>query len=716
MLGLERIGVQSRFILLMLLVSLGSILAIGWVGYRSAHSAITHAVHNHLQSVRHAKTSGLMAMLESLRDQVVALSDGKLAAEAMAGFRQAYRGLSDETLTPEEEQALRDYYADHYLPALKDTLGGSPQTEQYLPDEPAQRYLQYHYVAKPTDIAKPTDAPATDVPAQATTPASTGDDSLYSRTHAAVHERLERLGTLFGYEDILLIDDDTLEIVYTLRKRPDFATNLRNGPYASTNLAKAVAILARDRDRDTFKVVDTELYRPDLGRPVGFVLSPIFDGPEMIGILALEFPIDRIVNLLSGNNQWEREGMGKTGECYVVGPDFTMRSRSRFMVEDPKGFVESLRTSSLTASIVDQIERQQTVINQLPVKTPSVEEALLGREGLTTVRDYRGIPVISSYGPLDLNSLRWAVVAEMDVAEAYKPIDDYARRAVLTTTALALATTLLALVSSWLLVRPLKQLAAAARKIGAGETAVSVDLNTRDEFGELARVFNDMSASLQRQRTELEDKARENQELLLNILPAAAIEQRREGDERATRQFADVTVLVAEFGGVDDIGGRGNDSRSMSLLGDLVAACDEAAERCGVEKVRAVGAMYLAVCGLSVSRPDHAARAMLFARELSKIVSAFDREHGAPLTLSVGINSGPVVGGVVGRHKFLYDLWGDTVAIASRLAAHDGGVIHVTESVHARLSDLYSFEGPIDMELRGQGVVKTWRLAIPTEA
>lgn len=716
MLGLERIGVQSRFILLMLLVSLGSILAIGWVGYRSAHSAITYAVNNHLQSVRHAKTSGLLAMLESLRDQVVALSDGKLAAEAMVAFRQAYRGLSDETLTTDQEQALRNYYANHYLPALRETLGGSPQTEQYLPDEPAQRYLQYHYVANAGDTPDQTaTAPAADASA-ADTQAAAGDDSLYGLAHAAVHERLERLGTLFGYEDILLIDDDTLEIVYTLRKRPDFATNLRDGPYASTNLAKAVAILARDRDRDTFKVVDTELYRPDLGRPVGFVLSPIFDGPEMIGILALEFPIDRIVDLLSGNNQWEREGMGITGECYVVGPDFTMRSRSRFMLEDPQGFVKSLRNSSLTASVVDQIERQQTVINQLPVKTPSVEEALLGREGLTTVRDYRGIPVISSYGPLDLNSLRWAVVAEMDVAEAYKPIDDYARRAVLTTTALALATTLLALVSSWLLVRPLKQLAAAARKIGAGETAVSVELNTRDEFGELARVFNDMSASLQRQRTELEDKARENQELLLNILPAAAIKQRREGDERATRQFADVTVLVAEFGGVDDIGGRGNDSRSMSLLGDLVAACDEAAERCGVEKVRAVGAMYLAVCGLSVSRPDHAARAMLFARELSKIVSAFDREHGAPLILSVGINSGPVVGGVVGRHKFLYDLWGDTVAIASRLAAHDGGVIHVTESVHARLSDLYSFEGPIDVELRGQGVVKTWRLAIPTEA
>ena len=694
MLGLERIGVQSRFILLMLLVSLGSILAIGWIGYQSARSAITNAVQNHLQSVRHSKTSGLMAMLEALRDQAISLSDGKLAAEAMVNFKQSYRALAAETLSDAQEQELRSYYATDVLPQIQKNLGGTAQPEQYLPANPAQRYLQYHYMVS----------------------AETGDDSPYGLAHAALQERFDRVGKMFGFEDILLIDDQTLEVIYSLRKRPDFATSLRDGPYAATNLAKAADILSRAGDRDAFKVVDTELYRPSLGRPVGFVLSPIFNGPDMVGILALEFPIDRIVELLTGNFQWEREGMGKTGECYVVGPDFTMRSRSRFMVEDPKAFLQNLRTSMVTTSVVDQIERQGTVLNQLPVKTYSTEQALIGREGIAMINDYRGVPVLSSYGPLDLNSLRWAVVAEIDVAEAYKPIDDYARNAVLATTALALGTTILALLSSWLLVRPLKQLAVAARKISAGDTTVSVDLHTRDEFGELARVFNDMSANLRRQRADLEEKARENQELLLNILPASAIEQRRGGDEKATRQFADVTVLVADFGGIDALGGRGNDSHAISLLGDLVAACDDAAEKCGVEKVRAVGSMYMAVCGLSVSRPDHAARAMLFAKELTQIVAAFDRENGATLTLSVGINSGPVVGGVVGRHKFLYDLWGDTAAIASRLAAQGDNTIHVTQQVYDRLSDLYSFDGPFDVELRGQGTVKTWRLRRSVEA
>lgn len=89
MLGLERLGVQSRFILLMLLVSLGSIFAVGFLGYRSAKESLTRAVQNHLQSVRHSKTAALMTLLESLRDQVISLSDSKLVSEAMTRFKEA---------------------------------------------------------------------------------------------------------------------------------------------------------------------------------------------------------------------------------------------------------------------------------------------------------------------------------------------------------------------------------------------------------------------------------------------------------------------------------------------------------------------------------------------------------------------------------------------------------------------------------------------------
>ena len=702
MLGLERLAVQSRLIVLLLAVSLGSILAIGWIGYRSARDSITYAVQQQLQSVRHSKTTALVDTLKGLRDQVLSISDGRLATDGMAGFRRGMAGLQDASLEPEQEEKLRRWYAEEFIPELKSHLGGAPMVEQYLPAEPRQRYLQYHYllpeqrrlVTGDKDVLPPADL----------------DDSEYGIVHKAVRDRMERAATLFGYEDILLIDDDTLEIVYSLKKRPDFATSLRAGPYAGTSLARAAASLALARDKDSYRVADIEAYVPDAGLPVGFVLSPIFNGPEMIGILALEFPVDRIVAITTGRFEWEREGMGKTGECYLVGPDLMMRSRSRFMVEDQEGFMASLRRSSLPSTTVDQIERQGNVINQLPVRTPAAEDAIRGREGLTIITDYRGVLVLSSYGPLDLDSIRWGVIAEMDVEEAYAPIRSYARHALLAATGLSLGTAILALVASWLLVRPLRQLTEAARRIGAGEVGVRVDLNSRDEFGDLARTFNQMSESLREQRSELEAKARENQELLLNILPAAAVAQRRDGDEKATRQFADVTVLVAEFVGLDSVSGPGSERAAMDFVSDLIAACDEATERCGVEKVRAVGSAYLAVCGLSLPRPDHAARTVQFGRDLCRIVAQFNSLHGTALSVSVGVNSGPIVGGVVGRQKFLYDLWGDTVAIASRLAAQNGQAVVVTDPVHDRLVDLYAFAGPVDVEVRGNGTVRTWAL------
>ena len=702
MFGLHRLAVQSRLIVLLLLVSLGSILAIGWIGYRSARDAITHAVQQQLQSVRHSKTTALLDMLKGLRDQALSLSDGRMATDGMGAFRRSVAGLADATLEPAQEEALRRWYAETFLPDLEKHLGGTPQVEQYLPSSPRQRYLQYHYLLP--------EAGRSGGDGRSGPPGGAEEDSEYGIVHEAVRERMARAAKLFGYEDILLIDDDTLEVVYSLRKRPDFATSLRNGPYSATNLARAVASISHARDKDAFRIVDIEPYPPDSGLPVGFVLSPIFDGTEMIGILALEFPVDRIVAITTGRFEWEREGMGKTGECYLVGPDLTMRSRSRFMVTDPAAFVASLRRSPLPASVVDQIERQGNVINQLPVRTVAAEEALRGREGLAVIDDYRGVPVLSSYGPLDLDSLRWGVVAEMDVDEAFAPIRDYARRALLASTALALASSLLALVASSLLVRPLRRLADAAARIGAGETGVHVDVDSRDEFGELARTFNGMSDSLRRQRLELESQAAENQALLLNILPASAVAQRRGGDERATRQFADVTVLVAEFGGLDAAVGPEAESRMLGLVCDLVAACDEAAERAGVEKVRAVGSAYLAVCGLSVPRPDHAARTVAFARDLGRIVAAFNGRQGTAFTVSTGINSGPVVGGVVGRHKFLYDLWGDTVAIASRLAASGTVRILVTQPVRERLADVWSFDGPHDVPIGAKGSVPVWTL------
>ena len=696
----NRLSIQSKMILLLLAVSLASIAVMSWIGYRTAREALMDSARDRLQGVRVAKTSTLKAMLESLRDQVVSISDSKAVIEGMRAFRAAHRELGATALSPEESAKLDAFYRDYFIPQLDKNVEGTPVIEQYLPTRPAERYLQYHYTAaNPHPYGEKQEL--NEAP---------GDVTAYGKTHADLHKFFARAVKIFGFEDMMLVDADTLDIIYSYEKTSELGTNLETGPYANTLLGSKVRAMRQQKDRDDFKIVDFEPYRPNFGRPMGFAISPVFDGAQLTGMLVLQFPIDNFNKVLTGDFQWKEEGMGETGETFLVGPDGTMRTRSRFMYSDPESFIETLRRSSVPTSVVDQIERQGNVLCVLPVDSPAAQAALNGQSGIMETTDYRGEKVLSAYGPIELDSLRWGVLAEMDMAEAEAPVRAFARRVVIAAAALAGLVTIVALAVANLLTSPLRRLAEGARRLGAGETDVQVDVKSQDEFGELAGVFNDMAASIKTQKENLERQVQENQELLHSILPASAVEQRRGGDEKANREFADVSVLFAEIIGMEEFSARAGESKALGMLGDLIAAFDEAAEKSGIEKVKTIGGSYLAVCGLSVHRPDHARRIVQFAQEMVRIIGLFNRDENAGLSLAVGINSGPVVGGVVGRRKFLYDLWGDTVTIARRLAGGEGAAIRVTTALRDRLGEQFVFRGPIKLGADGKSGADAWEV------
>jgi class 3 adenylate cyclase len=702
MLGLTRLGIQSKMILLLLVVSLASISAVAILGYSSARVSLKQAVENQLNGVRVSKTTTLKEILESLSDQVVSMSDSQVALDGMRSFKNAFRELASKSLAPVEEERLKTFYSSEFLPLLSKQLEAQPVLESYMPASSVARYLQYHYLANNPHPYKEKGALADDV----------SDKSQYGEQHARLHKLFSRVVKIFGFEDLMLVDPDTLEVVYSYQKTTEFGTSFLSGPYANSNLGDRLRLIKAARDRDDFRIADFEPYRPSLGAPMGFAMSPIFEGSNMIGILVLQFPIEIFNKVLTGDYQWKEEGLGETGESFVVGSDKTLRSRSRFMYQDPSRFLKDLKDAGVSSKVVDRIERQATAMNVLAVNSLSVDRALQGLSGITVTRSYMGKDVLSSYGPLELDSLRWAVVSEIELDEAYAPIRRVGRMVVVASSAIALLVSALALICSQLLTKPLRELTRGARRIGAGETDVKVQVRSRDEFGELGTVFNEMADNIRMQTDRLEEQVRKNQELLLNILPASAVAQRQEGDERASREFADVSVLFAELVGLEEFSQSVGEARALAVLGDLIASFDDVADRVGIEKVKTIGASYLAVCGLSVSRPDHTRRVIQFADEIVRIVMNFNREQRSNLSLAIGVNCGPVAGGIVGKRRFLYDLWGDTVTIAKKLASGDGGAIRVTQGVYARLGDEFKFSGPLSFEVAGKPAIEAWQIAV----
>ena len=187
----------------------------------------------------------------------------------------------------------------------------------------------------------------------------------------------------------------------------------------------------------------------------------------------------------------------------------------------------------------------------------------------------------------------------------------------------------------------------------------------------------------------------------------------KEGEEDIADSFPNVTVLFADLSGFTELCDNLSANEIVAFLNELVIAFDEAAELYGVEKVKTIGSGYMAVSGLSVPRIDHNKRVVDFALEMIRILRSFNRVRNINLKIRIGINSGEVVAGIIGRSKFIYDLWGDTVNIAHRLQVRGAeDMVQVTEDVYARLTDVYEFKSISDIEIPGKGTIPTWSVSV----
>jgi adenylate cyclase len=262
--------------------------------------------------------------------------------------------------------------------------------------------------------------------------------------------------------------------------------------------------------------------------------------------------------------------------------------------------------------------------------------------------------------------------------------------------------------------------------VTTGPTEPTADLqpspdDLRKEYAKAARRVNRLEAQLRdveqardtnarmldRVTRELDIEQRRSRDLLLNILPQPIIDRLNAGEQLIADRYDDVAVVFSDLVGFTEISGRLPVATLVSSLNSLFSSFDASCAALGVEKIKTIGDAYMAAAGLPGGRRDH----VHAAADLALAMRAAVRAAGDPWHLRIGIDAGPVAAGVIGTSKFVYDLWGDAVNVASRLentAPTDR--IQVSEKVAVALGDAFRLEPRGPIELKGKGPTQVYFL------
>ena len=697
-----RFGLAAKLFAILLFLGAVAVLITSVLGYIRARDALEETIYHQLTAARQTKARQVESYFRTIGSELRLLASTKMVVDATREFRSTFSELEQKPMPGELRRNVEEWYDQNFLPIVRRLLDKDVAVVDYLPMGTAATYLQYHYIVvnpQPSSRRKLVD--------------DAGDGSAYSTVHAVYHPLLRTAASTLGLFDFMIADPKSGRLIYAMDKEVDFATSLKKGPYRHSNLAAAFGRCAGMPDPSLTCLEDFAPYLPSNGQPIAFMATPVIEQGAVSGVLIAQLSIEEIDRVVTGDRRWREEGFRDTGEAYIIGADSLVRSGLRLFLEDRDRYLAELKEAGVPPEDIDAIRRFGSPVLHQRIDTQATRAALAGIEGTGQVIGNRGKPTLASWGPLWISGVKWALVAKIETSEAFAPIYQLQRDLVIVG---VLSLLVVMATGAWLsrsLMGPLRELTAGVRRFASGDYSAKVPVRTRDEIGQLCSAFNGMVDELHEKNIVIENKNREAEQLLLNVLPAPIANRLRGGELSIADGFAEVSVAFADIVGFTALSSDMPPAKVVALLNGLFSRFDEAAQELGIEKIKTVGDAYMAVCGLPVSVPDHAARMVRMAIRMVHITREHALEHRVSMKLRVGVNSGPVVAGVIGKSKYIYDLWGDTVNLASRMEA--GGIpdtVQVTRSVYEKLKDEFVFEPRGAIEVKGKGSVEAWLLKL----
>jgi adenylate cyclase len=437
------------------------------------------------------------------------------------------------------------------------------------------------------------------------------------------------------------------------------------------------------------------------------------------------------LNLVMFGDFLSKLKIGKTGQSFIL-------ERSGEMIATSTGEKPFQYYPDRVVQLPEQRVERLKVVNSSNVITQKASQALLeqfqsfqniqashqltfavsGKNYFVQVEPFR-----------DGKGIDWLVVVTIPEADFMNQINANTQTTILLCLATLIFAILLGILTARGIIRPVERLTTASEAIAGGNLNQQVEVSSIIELGQLANVFNGMTRQLKdsldalhlaneelearvEQRTgELRQEKEKSEQLLLNILPAEIADRLKRTNESPAEHFEEATILFADIVGFTSISARIEPMQLVAGLNQIFSAFDQLTEKYGLEKIKTIGDAYMVVGGLPASRPDHCEAIANMALDMQAYMQDAENIFRESLQIRIGINTGPVIAGVIGIKKFIYDLWGDAVNVASRMESHGKpGYIQVTDATYLKLQNKYLLEPRGTIEVKGRGEMITYWL------
>ncbi len=479
----KNLSIKFKIAIVVALCVLFTAALLGIISYSLSSKTLQSAYSAQMTSIRELKKRRIEGFYKQMHSQVRTFADDRMVIDASKGLRDAFLKASVNDGRQEARlNGMQNYFEAEFMKRIE-----TGSVNDYLSNDARTNFFQSEYI-----IENPHPIGSKDKLERA--PGNTD----YNKLHGFYHSAFRNYINEFKIYDMMLIDAKTGYVVYSMFKEADFATSLIDGPFKSSVLG-TVYNETKGLPKGQVYMSPTRRYAPSYNMPTSFLSAPIYDGRELVGVLVFQVPLDEVNNVMTSDKQWLSDGMGVSGESYIVSADDgTMRSTSRFMLENPEGYFKALKDAGYSDDVIHTIKKTGT-----PVMTQKIETEVMklgskkGASGVLVTKDYRGVPVLSSFCTLDVHAgVNWVMLVEVDLDEIFEPITTLRNMVLMVGLGVVLATILVAIWMATSIAKPIITLTEKIGEVSNGDLTVQVDSNSKDEIGNALSSLKVMIAKL----------------------------------------------------------------------------------------------------------------------------------------------------------------------------------------------------------------------------